>query len=291
MYPNLFFNLFPAFPRENYVFVAMSFDERFDGRWQNVIAPAIARLSVNGKKLEAKRVDARKVSDSILTEILDGIAKCRLFFADVTTIGKLADSPIRSANVMYEVGIAHAIRLPEEVVLFRSDDDVLLFDTSNIRVNKYQPDQLPNEAIAAMVSAMLDSSKELDLQRHLSVDRAADALTEVAWIMLNEARAIGGIAHPSLTTMGEAFSCLAQNSAIEQLLELSAIRAEYTKITPDFLEEHGDSFNGVVRYQVTEFGMAILKRVATRSGSNSPETVEYLKARAANKSQQPSPPK
>jgi len=146
MYPSHFFGLFPPFPREDKVFVAMSFDPRFDQRWSEVIAPAVRRVLWNDKALEPLRVDSRKVSDSILTEILDGISKSRLILADITTIGKLNDTSIRNGNVMYEVGIAHAVRLPEEVLLFRSDGDTLLFDTSNIRVNKYQPEISPDEA-------------------------------------------------------------------------------------------------------------------------------------------------
>ena len=56
-------------------------------------------------------VDAHVVSDSLLTQILDGIVRCRVFLADVSAIGTLAGKPIRDANVLYEVGLAHATRL------------------------------------------------------------------------------------------------------------------------------------------------------------------------------------
>ena len=41
MYPASFFGLFPPFPRDDRVFLAMSFDSRFDRRWNEVIAPAV----------------------------------------------------------------------------------------------------------------------------------------------------------------------------------------------------------------------------------------------------------
>ena len=63
---------------------------------------------------------------------MDGITSSRLFLADVTSIGKRDDVPIRNGNVMYEIGLAHAVRLPEEVLLFRSDSDRLLFDLANV---------------------------------------------------------------------------------------------------------------------------------------------------------------
>jgi len=135
MYPASLFDLFPPFPREEKVFIAMSFDPRFDHRWRDVIAPAIRNVLVHGTPLEPVRVDMRRVSDSILTEILTGITNSRLIFADVTTIGAVDGRPVRNGNVLYEVGIAHAVRLAEEVILFRSDNDPLLFDMANVRVN------------------------------------------------------------------------------------------------------------------------------------------------------------
>ena len=44
MFPNHYFGLFPPFPRNNRVFVAMSFDEQFKDRWQNVLVPAITSV-------------------------------------------------------------------------------------------------------------------------------------------------------------------------------------------------------------------------------------------------------
>jgi hypothetical protein len=75
--------MFPAFPRDHRVFVAMSFAEEFTARWENVIVPAVRSIELDGSRLDPHRVDLRKVSDSVLTEILDGIARCRFFVADI----------------------------------------------------------------------------------------------------------------------------------------------------------------------------------------------------------------
>ena len=88
MFPSNYFNLFPPFPRENKVFVAMSFYPIFDERWKNVIDPAIRRVERNNVPLEPHRVDVRRVSDSILTEILTGISRSLVIFADVTSLGR-----------------------------------------------------------------------------------------------------------------------------------------------------------------------------------------------------------
>jgi len=89
MYPLNFFSLFPPFPKNNKVFVAMSFEDKFNKRWEEVILPGIKNIARGGQRLEAYRVDVRKVSDSILTEILTEISNCLLVFADLTSLGQM----------------------------------------------------------------------------------------------------------------------------------------------------------------------------------------------------------
>ena len=64
MYPLNLFTLFPPFPRNDRVFVAMSFDKAFQKRWEEVIKPAISSVKIDGIFLEPHRIDMRKVSDS-----------------------------------------------------------------------------------------------------------------------------------------------------------------------------------------------------------------------------------
>ena len=87
MYPASFFTIFPPFPQENKVFVAMSFDERFQKRWEDVIEPAVSSIKRDGVALEAVRVDVRRISDSIITEILQGISQDLAVFADLSAPG------------------------------------------------------------------------------------------------------------------------------------------------------------------------------------------------------------
>src|SRR4051812_45988772 len=122
MYPLDLFNLFPPFPRENTAFVAMSFDPQFDASWQNVLKPAISGTGVTNSGVQTEhlrpvRVDQRKISDSILTEIVAHIARSRFIIADISVIAKHGNLVVRNSNVMYEVGLAHARRLPHEVLL------------------------------------------------------------------------------------------------------------------------------------------------------------------------------
>jgi hypothetical protein len=95
-----------------------------------VIAPGISGITYGTERLKPYRVDLSKSGDSILTDIVDGIAHSQLVLADVSTIGKdsVSGVPYRNGNVLYEVGIALACRHPSEVLLARDDEDKFLFD-------------------------------------------------------------------------------------------------------------------------------------------------------------------
>jgi hypothetical protein len=119
MYPLQILSLFPAFPRDDRVFVAMSFEARFEARWTNVLEPAIRSANIDGRPLVPFRVDARRVSDSILTEIVVAIA--------TTTYGKqksfriapfhfalpfaCASHCITNGSRSFAHGITHGIRI------------------------------------------------------------------------------------------------------------------------------------------------------------------------------------
>lgn len=132
MYPRVFLETFWRMELRPQVFVAMSFADRYKNRFEAVIAPAIR--SIPGEQLEPYRVDASKSGDSILTEIMDGIAHCQMVLADVSSIGNdpATGRSYRNGNVMYEVGLALACRQPAEVLLVRDDHEKFLFDVSTI---------------------------------------------------------------------------------------------------------------------------------------------------------------
>jgi hypothetical protein len=255
----------------------MSFDPRFHRRWLEVISPGISKVQVNGKNLEPVRVDTRCISDSILTEILSGVSTSRLFLADVTTLERVNERPIRNGNVMYEVGIAHAVRLPEEVLLFRSDSDPLLFDVANVRVNTYSPDERPDEARAFISDSIIAALRELDLRRSLAVGKAAESLDFPSWWLLAEAQSGKGIAHPEMKTMGQALGNASRAAAIQRLLELGAVRTSYLTLTPEKYERIKDSSTAdILTYECTEFGQAVFAEGIRRMGIQSPDMMAVL---------------
>jgi len=134
MHPNTYLRSFWQPEIKNQVFVAMSFEDRFTERFDQIIKPAIEGELISGIQLSAFKVDNSQTGDSILTDIADGIVHSMLFLADVSVIdeGRYAEQPIRNGNVMYEVGLALASRQPSEVLLIRDDTKKFLFDVSTI---------------------------------------------------------------------------------------------------------------------------------------------------------------
>ena len=258
MYPSNYRSLLPPFPRRNRVFVAMSFDPRFDGGWTNVIQPAIERIEVDDTRLTAFRVDTRKVSDSVITEIIDGIGNDLLVLADLTTIGMLGDRPVRNSNVMYEVGIAHAARVPEEVLLFRSDADAKLFDLANIRVRSYDPDSDPEGAREEITTAIADALREVKLVSHMAVEKAAKSLDFASWNILLFAQ--GVVRPPQLRTMRDVMNNISTLPAITRLLEIGALQTRYSKLHDPATGnlKLAMPMEDTMSYDLTKFGQAII---------------------------------
>ena len=277
MYPKSYFELFPPFPRENKVFVAMSFEKKFQARWEQVISPAIRNVRKNDIPLEPHRVDARLISDSILTEILGGISNSLIVFADISTMSYLDRKPVRNGNVMYEVGLAQAVRLPEEVLLFRSDPDQILFDIANVRINSYKPDEDPKTARQLIADSIVGALNELDLKRQLAVKAVGSTLDLQCWLMLVTAINNNGIQHFQTSTMKEVLAYSAKNAAITRLLELGALSTKYLELTPNTLE--GDLYGpleSLMTYKPTQFGKAIMEYAANEMGLFSQENREAL---------------
>lgn len=257
MYPATFFGMFPPFPRSNRVFVAIQFGGKFDTRWEDVLAPAIRSVSAHGESLVPHRADLMMSGDSILTEILDQLSSCRLIVADISTTVTVDSRPMRNQNVFYELGLAHAIRLPEEVLVFRSDSDQLAFDISNVRVHAYDPEGGPDEAKALVASTIEHSLRELDVRRHLRVVEAANTMEGDSLQLLLHVASAGFIEHEAPATMGQMLSSVSQNRIISRLLQTGALksvpfrRADY--------QNAEDSLRLGVFYEITGFGEAILR--------------------------------
>jgi len=270
MHPQNYFSLFPPFPRNNDVFVAMSFDERFNSRWENVIKPAFEE-PINGVLLNPYRVNMRIISDSILIDILEGIRSSRLILGDITTIGEIGGIAVCNNNVMYEIGIAQAIRLPEEVVLFSSDkyegDKKIPFDLSQIRVNDYDPDGRVNDydpdgnsekASEHLREIIIECLSKIDQNKSLFVKHAAESLDFDCESVLGEA-----MVSPS-KTVGQTDN-IRRIIAISRLLELGLFTTQPSTI--DYSQDELIKNNQFVvqndaekrsKYKISVFGEAVM---------------------------------
>ena len=268
MYPQNFFSLFPPFPRNNNVFVALSFDKKFDSRWENVIAPTIRKVQINGVSLSPYRVDVSRISDSILTDILEGIRSSLLILADITAIGNINGKPVRNGNVMYEIGIAQAIRIPEEVVLFRSDEDEILFDLANIRVNFYDPDRDPIKASSILGKSLIGALSEIDHKKSLAVNHAAESLDFDCWQLLLQAYATPTktVDQPVIRTIRDVISKTRILMAISRLLESGLLTAQFIELTKTVLESLDPDAQAekILKYRITPFGEAVVEQIAEK---------------------------
>lgn len=170
MYPMTYFQNFRQLSQGSEVFVAMPMrDSRFLSIWDNVYIPAIESLG-----LTPFRVDIPQTGDSILIEILRGLRGARLVLADISPDCNSGIYP--NANVMYELGIAHSIRLPETVLVFRGKGSVIPFDVSHPRVFEYDQndDSAACESVRAHIESALGQAKQL-----------SDDLVESVWLTLD----------------------------------------------------------------------------------------------------------
>jgi hypothetical protein len=224
------------------------------------------------------------VSDSVLTEILEGVSNDLLVFADISTIHTLNNVPIRNANVMYEIGLAHAVRMSQEVVLFRSDDDRLTFDLSNIRVNRYHPDSDISGSLKSVNDAFFDALKELDLTKSLAVQRARSRLDATSFRYLGACLLPGGLKLPRMRTVGDALTLPDVFRALGRLLDMGAIQLKWPKVDATTLHIEGQADeNAMGEYEITNLGIEVLRSIAKETfGHLTAEQHTALQAKLQN---------
>lgn len=165
MHPNTFIEQLWQGEEVDEVFVAMGFQSKYDARFDKVFRPAIESIRVNGVPLRANRVDESKTGDSIITEIIRGIAQSRVVLADISALETSLPTPdiYRNGNVMYELGIAHAVKSPAKVVVIRDDREKLLFDVSSIPHNTidFSSAEAAKKAIADLIADRIEESDRI----------------------------------------------------------------------------------------------------------------------------------
>jgi hypothetical protein len=237
MYPRTWFETYWRGTLKPEVFVAMPFATEFDSIWENAIKPAIENDLEGGGKYKAHRVDVTTISGSIVTEILDGIAHATLIFADISIMTTGDWKTQRNGNVMYELGLATAIRPETDMVIVKSDDKDINFDLIQIRTHQY-PKENAGEArqnfdkfLTGALVARKNAKSQIEKHVWSLLDR--DCLN----LMLRQ-----GNHKP----FGEKDASITELLTIRRLLELGIIRCEKT----------GD-YSYI--YMWTDFGIAVTK--------------------------------
>ena len=171
MYPKHYFDLFNPDIKQGLVFIGMSFNPAEQFKWTDIIEPALKKVNLTGY-----RVDMNDINDSILVDIMNGIKNSQILIFDISA----DDDGRRNENVMYELGIAHAIRLPEEVLIIRSDNiHRIHFDISNIRVHKYDASKI-EESIESINSITTNMVSSINKNKQLAVDKVISLFDETA---------------------------------------------------------------------------------------------------------------
>lgn len=256
MHPRVFLETFWRLTLRPQVFVAMSFAADYKERFGKVIAPAIQSVKLpTGVALQPYRVDISKSGDSILTDIMDGIAHSQLVFADVSTIGKDSKTgrAYRNGNVMYEVGIALACRQPAEVLLVRDDEDAFLFDVSTVPHKKIDF----TDAVEARDILSEELRQRLKEQKYVN-----DARVELAIAHLSPSDFL--LLHQFTFNLDADYrvTISLDNTGSITALSINRLLDKQILMTRNLSEAQG-----TVPYALTPFGKAVVKKVFGVSGS------------------------
>jgi hypothetical protein len=108
-----------------YCFVLMPFSSEMNEIFDTI------RDSVEGEpcNFRCQRADELVAGGYIVEDVLRGIGEAELVVADLTG---------RNANVFYELGIAHMVKRPSEIVLLTQDIAALPFDLQSFRCIQYR---------------------------------------------------------------------------------------------------------------------------------------------------------
>jgi hypothetical protein len=172
-------------------FVMMPFNGMFDEVYRNLIAPA-----VSSQGLTPMRADEMSGPGFVMEQIRSAIQQARLCIADVTG---------NNANVLYEVGLAHAMKKP--LILLAERESRVPFDVAHERVIFYgQPPSESEGALGKAISQALAGSlaravQLFEMKMYQSAIAAAGVVLEQRLNCLLKANSIKGGDRMSLGQM------------------------------------------------------------------------------------------
>lgn len=169
MYPKHFFERFWEGEQKNQLFVGMAFDDSVDSRFST-----IDKAAKSLKFDKAFRVGLETEANSINDRIFDSIANSKMLLFDLSD-----DTRTKEINhsVIYESGIASAIREPFDIVLIRKKSDnksKLPFVIQGLHINFFEG-KLAEDFIKRIVESAL---KNQEWHKSKRVRVAAESIDE-----------------------------------------------------------------------------------------------------------------
>ena len=169
MYTKYFFERFWEGEQKNQLFVCMPFADSFDKKFE-IINKVTKSLGLHGAKRVKENVGTAVITD----EILDGIANSKFLLFDLSNDPKY-DKKCPNPNVMYELGIAVAMREPSDILIIKDSSEKteeLPFDVRSIRIHKHTA-EIDEELFKIELKKTLDSQEWLKSKR---VKAAAESI-------------------------------------------------------------------------------------------------------------------
>lgn len=108
-------------------FVMMPFANPVGGYYDSIYKPAIEKAKLTPDRADADLYGTGKIID----QIWKGITSARVLLAELTN---------RNANVLYELGLAHALHKPVILVCSKANEGDVPFDLRHVRVIYYDKD-------------------------------------------------------------------------------------------------------------------------------------------------------
>ena len=133
-------NHFPV--QESLVFVLMPFVDELTNIYSTFVKPTI-----ESKNLVCRRADDIHSNDAIINDIWKSICEARFVVADISSL---------NPNVMYELGIAHAIG-KETILIRQKDGSKHPFDVAHIRIIEYENTAVGGPELTRQLDGVVNS--------------------------------------------------------------------------------------------------------------------------------------
>jgi len=266
MYPKFFFERFWEGEQQNKLFVCMPFHDAFDSRFNDKIIPAAKEAGFEN----ATRVKEDTEGQVVMDKILDGIANSKMVLVDLTDDPK---SPCEyskhvNGNVLYEAGIANAMREPSAIVMIRDQDPTTAdFDIRGMTINQPPDGLLTKDWLLSLLKTSLDNHKWFESKR---VKAAAESIDEFGLgLMLNKGKRPNGWNH--FNTAGFAVEV---KMSVLRLIDLGILWFNTARSRrPEEYAYHWTSFG----YEVMEF--LGIKRQTMEEFEKMPEYPKFVAAK------------